>query len=216
MIKRINLIVEGQTEEFFVKRILAPYLASYKTFVSARRVETGRKGPKIHRGGMTSYSKAKNDIQHWLREDQQALVSTMFDFYGLPTDFPGITGLVSDPRQSIAMLETALKVDIPSSRFIPYIQLHEFEALLFSDPQAIQDSVPGQNCVKKLEAILSSFSNDPELINNNPATAPSKRLCQLYPRYDKVAYGAKIAENIGIEKLRSKCLNFDSWIKKLI
>lgn len=212
---RVHLIVEGQTEEAFVKTLLAPYLGTFGVYVDARAVETGRKGAMRFRGGMTTYGKAKRDIQTWMLEDSQSKVSTMFDLYGLPNDFPGFEDSKKfQARDRVKFLQEKLHEDIGDSRFIPYIQLHEFEALLFSSPEAIEGLVPGSN-LRALNQILNEFQNDPELINNNPETAPSKRLGKLYPRYDKVAYGARVIEKVGIEIVMEKCAHFRGWIDNL-
>ena len=221
---RINLIVEGQTEEAFVKQVLADYMASQKIFIISRSVETGRKGTKIHRGGMTKYSKAKKDIKHWPSQDQKAYVSTMFDLYRLPDDFPGMKThkkkMDRPPIEKNYHLETQLKNDINDERFIPYLQLHEFEALLFSDPKTVDERLPLPNGEKSnldtLMEILKSAGNDPELINERPNKSPSKRIASLYPRYQKVAYGSKVLKEIGIKTILQKCTHFKEWIEKLL
>ena len=89
---RLNIIVEGHTEETFVRDMLVPHLGMHGVFVSGvRRVETGRKKGKIFRGGVTNYSKAKKDIQIWMKQEKDAWFSTMFDLYALPEDFPGMS-----------------------------------------------------------------------------------------------------------------------------
>ncbi len=212
---RVHLIVEGQTEEAFVKTLLAPYLGGFGVYVDARSVETGRKGAIRFRGGMTNYAKVKKDIRTWMLEDLNATVSTMFDLYGLPNDFPGFEESKSlQARDRVKFLQDKLHEDIGDGRLIPYIQLHEFEALLFSNPDVIDGLVPGSN-LRALNQVLAEFQNDPELINNHPATAPSKRIIKYYPRYDKVAYGARVIEKIGIELVMDRCTHFRSWIESL-
>lgn len=213
---RVHLIVEGQTEETFIKTLLAPYLGKFGVYVDARCVETGRKGAMRFRGGMTSYVKAKNDIKTWMLEDSAARISTMFDLYRLPKDFPGYDESKKFlAHERVKFLQQKLQEDIGNERFIPYIQLHEFESLLFSDPPSIQGLVPGRNNLIEMNRILTEFQNNPELINNNPETAPSKRLEKLFPRYDKVAYGARVIEKAGIETVLNRCTHFRSWILSL-
>lgn len=212
---RVHLIVEGQTEESFVKTVLAPYLGGFAIYVDARAVETGRKGPARFRGGMTNYAKAKRDISTWLAEDQTAYVSTMFDLYRLPQDFPGFQQhQTAQARQRVVALQQHLSQDINNRRFVPYIQLHEFEALLFSVPAEFDNLVPGNN-LPALNQILAQFNNDPELINDSPQTAPSKRLEQLYPRYDKVAYGTRVADRTGLPSILGRCTHFRQWVDTL-
>lgn len=216
---RLNIIVEGQAEETFVRDILQEYLADLKVYAIARRVETGRKHSQIYRGGMTSYGKAKRDILRWLSGDQSAYLTTMFDLYKLPRDFPGLkqAGDIRDPYEKVRILESDLAEDIESRRFIPYIQLHEFEGLLFSDVHAIDAVLRthyGRSQLTMLQEIRAQFRT-PEEINDDENTAPSKRLKTLYPAYDKVAFGPRIAQRIGLNVLRQECPHFDEWLSRL-
>nr|WP_225937103.1 DUF4276 family protein [Myxococcus sp. RHSTA-1-4] len=213
----MNIIVEGQTEETFVRDLLAPHLGERQVFVSARCVETGRRKQRIFRGGLVSYAKARQDILRWLAQDPQALVSTMFDCYALPEDFPR----PQTPRGSasimewVARLEAALAADIGDSRFLPYLQVHEFEALLFSDVAAtgqVLGASPPQ--LQRLQEVRGAFET-PEHINDSPETAPSKRLIQLFPRYDKTFFGPTAVSRIGLESVRRECPHFASWLTKL-
>jgi hypothetical protein len=214
---RLNIVVEGQTEETFVRDLLAPHLGQYNVFATARCVETGRRRHHIYRGGLVSYAKARKDIQMWLKQDKQALVSTMFDYYALPDDFPTPASArqeESTPEWAI-QLERALAADISDARFIPYIQIHEFEALLFSDVQKTGDAL-GANLLqlKQLQDIRAAFQT-PEHINDSPETAPSKRLLKLFPKYDKPVFGSLAASRIGLAFIRQECLHFASWLQKL-
>jgi hypothetical protein len=118
---RANIIAEGQTEETFIRELLSPHLSERGVYVAVRRVETSRAAGRIRRGGMTRYTKAKRDIQRWLKEDSQAHLTTMFDLYGLPADFPGLgrARKVSDAYEKVSLIEEALAADIGHRRFIP-------------------------------------------------------------------------------------------------
>jgi hypothetical protein len=216
---RINCIVEGQTEETFVKECLAPSLGQTGHFLSARCVETGRKRGKVFRGGLLSYQKARADIVAWLKHDQSAFVTTMFDYYRLPDDFPGYkfaTGK-QKPAEKANILESALAADICSDRFVPYIQMHEFEGLLFSDA-AVMESVLKPLPRKISRVALSDIRNQydtPEHINDGPETAPSKRLLSMYTGYDKILHGSLIASRIGLSTIQKECETFDRWIGRM-
>ncbi len=150
---RVNIIVEGPTEEIFVRNMLKEPLALSGIYINARSVEVRRKiirGAKylkqgkqftIRRGGLLDFEKARSDINRWLLEDESAYLTTMFDLYALPDNFPGWDDAkrLRDPYKKVKMLEEGLKADIGDQRFIPYIQLHEFEGLLFSDIHAIDN-----------------------------------------------------------------------------
>ena len=214
---RLNIIVEGQTEETFVRDILRDHLAAQQVYVSVRRVETKRdqKKSRIYRGGMSSYLKAKGDIERWLKEDQQAYLTTMFDLYALPNDFPNIAEArrQANPYQKVRLVEDGMAADIQNRRFIAYIQLHEYEGLLFSRIEAIDEvlSIYGSSKLSNLQNIRNQF-NTPEEINDGATTAPSKRLMTLYRTYEKVAFGVLISKRIGLETMRRECPHFNEWL----
>ena len=214
---RVNMVVEGDTEEAFVKKVLAPYLSTKQIFPVARKVITSRR--RRVRGGMTSYGRARNDIERWLKQDTSAYCTTMFDLYGLPTDFPGFEEgqRQQDPYACVALLEAFFGEDINHRRFIPFFLLHEFEALLLSDPEKLDkvlSLLQGSSRLDDLKRILEECGG-PEDVDNDPETAPSKRLIQLYRGYDKVLFGVLVAEEVGIDGIRAKCPHFDEWVSKL-
>ena len=216
---RLNFIVEGQTEETFVKRVLVPHLSSLSVFPYVRCVATRRDGPRFFRGGISGYDKARRDITAWMRQDGgcDARFTTMFDFYALPSDFPGYecAQRVDDCYEKIMILERAIRTDIDDYRFVPYFQLHEFEALLFSDPSKFDVEYYDQpEGIDKLVQVANDVSS-PELIDQGVHTAPSKRIAAAIPEYRKMTSGPIIAEAIGLPILRSKCLHFAEWLTKL-
>ena len=218
---RLNFIVEGQTEEAFVNTILRPHLDEFSVWSKARCVMTSRKGNVKHRGGVINYALAKNDITRWLREDSNHDVrfTTMFDLYALPSDFPGHTDAVQvpNPYERIKILEQALQKDIGDSRFIPYLQLHEFEALLLSDPRKLDDQFPDYAAaIDRITDLVSQFDS-PELVNSGDSTAPSKRIIAEIPEYQgrKASAGPIITGRIGLPALRMRCAHFEKWLARL-
>ena len=218
---RLNLTVEGQTEETFVNLVLKPYLGDISVWTSARCIITGRKRRVEYRGGMTIYERAKRDIIRWMRQDQNpdARFTTMFDLYALPNDFPGYEAAATapDPYKRVSIIEDALRKDMCDWRFIPYIQLHEFEALLLSDPQKLDSQFDNRDQeIENLVRMSNEFSS-PELIDKGHDTAPSKRIIREIPEYAgrKVSAGPITAARIGLPTLRSRCKHFDSWIAAL-
>lgn len=212
--RRVNIIVEGQTEETFVRDFLAPHLGQFNVGACARRVETSRQRIGIFRGGMTNYLKAKNDINQWLKQDKEAFVSTMFDLYALPNDFPGMAGNYPDGHTKANSVEAAMFVDIGDQRFIPYIQVHEFEALIFSDAKKIDEVIPASRAGGLLAVERAKYST-PEHINEGPLTAPSKRIINACAAYKKVLYGTRITSKIGMAVMMQQCHHFAQWIDKL-
>ncbi|MGI9175032.1 MAG: DUF4276 family protein [Rhodothermales bacterium] len=221
---RVNVIVEGETEEGFVKRVLAPYLSERNVYPTTRRVLLSRKGGRPHRGGIRSYHHPRFDIVTSLKEDVRVYCATMFDLYALPDDFPGMERAPSGPpHERVAHLERALAEDIGAAlpdgakRFIPYLQLHEFEALLFADVAKLDEAVSallGRNRLDALRHILKECGS-PENINEGLETAPSKRLKKLYPAYEKRLFGELVAEQTGIDTIRSACPHFDDCLRRL-
>ena len=217
---RLHVTAEGQTEESFVKNILAEYLALTNVITDARSVLTSKdkKAAKEYRGGLISYQKAKADIQTWMKEDNhpECRFTTMFDLYALPDDFPGYAEAKrqADPYDRVRILEDSLEKDINDRRFIPYIQLHEFEALILADPQQLDwEYLEHDGPIGRLIKMVGK--QNPELINDRPETAPSKRILKEIPEYDKVTAGVSVVGKIGVPSLRQKCSHFNDWLTLL-
>ena len=217
---RLNITTEGPTELRFVKDVLSKHLQPYNIFCDHRSVLTSKEYHK--RGGMTNYAKAKKDIQQWMNSENSSdtRFSTMFDYYALPNDFPGYSDAqkLANPYDKVKCIEEAFAKDIDDNRFIPYIQLHEFEALLFSDLDVLLLEYEGKNKeIDNLKTILSQspHENNPELINDKKETSPSHRIIAQIPEYQKVSSGSLIADLISIDVLRSKCSHFNEWLTKL-
>lgn len=218
---RLHFIVEGQTEEAFVNQILKPHLANKSVWADARCVTTSTKRNIKNRGGVTTYSHVKDDIDKWRKEDQNsdARFTTMIDLYGLPKKFQGYQEAMGfqDPYQRVDVLEDALSKDINDWRFIPYIQLHEFEALILADPQKLETQfLNHDNEIQRLIHMTKQFDS-PELINQGNQTAPSKRIINEIPEYylNKVLAVQTVARNIGLDTMRAKCKHFNQWLNKL-
>jgi hypothetical protein len=217
---RLNITTEGSTELRFAKDVLSKHLSQYNIFVSHRNVLTSKEYHK--RGGMTTYTKVKKDIQQWIKSENMSdrRFTTMFDYYALPNDFPGYCEAqkLSNPYEKVKCIEEAFAKDINNSRFIPYIQLHEFEALLFSDLDVLLLEYEDKSKeIAHLKTILSQpkYNNNPELINDQKETSPSHRIIKQIPEYQKVSSGSLIADLISIDVLRSKCCHFNEWLTKL-
>ncbi len=187
--------VEGLTEEIFVKNFLYDYFVSRNIFLTS-----------INMGGNVSINHAKNELEKIAFNFDK--VTTMYDFYGFKDKQP------SDTKKSLEQkIKTSLNQTIASKVF-PYVQMHEFEGLLFSSPAVIGTHVTaqsGQNVSVWAQGILNNFSGKPEDINNSPVTAPSKRLEQ-YTSYKKTIDGPSIARAIGLQNIRQQCPGFNAWI----
>lgn len=213
---RLNFIVEGHTEESFVNNILCPYLSTCGIYSSAMLVKTS----KNQKGGITNYQRAKNDITRWIKQEPKSYFTTMFDYYALPKDFPGMKKAqsVTELFDKIDIIEKEMMSDIKCSRFIPYIQLHEFEALLFSSISHIDNFMKlfkQDGNMSKLQNIRNKFTT-PEHINDSKETSPSNRLQSIYPSYNKIYCGSSISTEIGIENMRKECRHFNGWLERMV
>lgn len=218
---RLNFVVEGQTEQRFVRKVLMPYLAERSSvYGDARCVETRKKkGSETKKsGGVTSYEKPRGDIIRWVRDDPggDARFTTMFDLYSLPGEFPGYAPPDAIPaRERAVAVQEAMLNNIGDRRLLPYIQVHEFEVLVLADPGKLASQHPDNPAgVKRLVEMADGFES-PELINGGAETALSKRIIREIPTYNKKISGSIVAEKIGIPTLRAKCPHFDAWVNQL-
>lgn len=211
----VLILVEGQTEETFVRHILGPYLWKFNVFCIPTIATTKRvaAGPDF-KGGIVSYGKLKFDIKRLLEDSSARLVTTMIDYYGFSSMVPfkdKITGNTCSQR--VQVLEKLFADDIGNRRFSPYLQMHEFEAMIFVDPGEM-DKISHTLTSAELLKIKDKFKS-PEEINDNPETAPSKCILQVFPSYRKTVHGPLITGRIGLEKIRKQCEHFNRWVLKL-
>ncbi|MEY3302523.1 MAG: DUF4276 family protein [Pseudanabaena sp.] len=218
----LNILVEGQTEGTFVKKVLNPYLKYLDIDTKYSLVPTNKS--KGIGGGVANYTKVKNEINRLLKErnSQPVILTTMFDLYALPTDFPEFeqANKILDSHLKVKALESAFAKDINHYQFIPYIQLHEFEALIFTDLEELYKDFPENDQYKKdINRLLMECNrySSPELINQGATTAPSKRLEKVIPKYKKLktSLAPQVVEKIGLVKIREKCPHFHQWITQL-
>lgn len=199
---RLAISVEGPTEEEFVNTSLAVHLQSRDIYVTP--ILLGRARRRVQGGGNVTINQLAREIRH-LQHDFDA-VTSLVDFYG----FKGKSRLPPDD------LLQAIGVEIGQSdeRFVfPYIQMHEFEGLLFSDVDTFERVIPGAP-IADLRSIRAAFDT-PEDINDDPNTAPSKRIRQLIPTYRKRLHGPGVALETGLEEIRRECPRFDAWVGRL-
>lgn len=215
---RVHVICEGQTEEMFVNEVLAGSLRKNDIFLIPALI--GKPG---HKGGNFKFERVLTDIRARLLDDRKSYCTTFFDFYGLPEDFPGkkeakVMGEMS--RKADCLLDCLTRKlaarlgEDPMRRFIPYVQMYEFEGLLFSNPTDLARGINRADLSAALQYVKAAFSS-PEEINNSPLTAPSKRILALFPEYDKPIHGSLAAMEIGLDTIRKECGRFDGWLKKL-
>ncbi len=214
---RLNITAEGFSEERFATDILRPHLLDYNIYVEVRKILTNRKLKK--RGGIVPYNRFKADVVQWFNECPDVYHTTLIDLYGLRNDFPGYnTTKTLQPYDRIAAMEDQLKADLNFYKFIPYIQLHEYEALMYADTEILENWLGLYNRIPELHftKIKHSITDyNPELINEGTETAPSKRILNICDSYDKVDDGILILKEIGLQKIRFECRHFNDWLSTL-
>jgi len=213
---RIRVLVEGQTERAFIRDILKPYFDSRRIDLHAVMFR--------RQGGIPPYVKSKDVIVRSLKEDAALICTTMVDFYGMPTDWPGRdqANHCQNSAEKAGVVECSVLEDIAGSlgnsfnprRLIPYVQMHEFEALLFSSPKKLAESLGDKKLSSTFLIIRNKFST-PEEINDHYDTCPSRRIEGAFRDFRKTINGITAASRIGLETMRKECLHFNDWITKL-
>ena len=228
-VKIVHVLCEGQTEQGFVEEVLKPYLMAHGcAAVKSVLVTTNKK--KNARGGLVTYQHAVNDLRIMLNSNtdgvyEKHVFTTMFDLYALPDDFPGCleSHNIDNRYDRVVALENAFAAAVDSNRFVPYIQLHEYEALVLCGLDYLTEMYKGtEKNIEKLKEELVVVGN-PELVNDNPSTAPSKRIRRAIEgddktqfSYDKPKAGRFVVQKVGVDNLREQCRHFNEWIAKLI
>ena len=210
---RLYLLVEGQTEETFVNQLLVPHYARNGRFLTPILANTS----PGYRGGVVSYAKIRRQIENLCKEHHSAHVTTMFDLYALPLDFPGKSSPAypssAEGHAKASFLEAELAKDIELRNFIPNLLVHEFEALLLTRIEAFAEWENDERKLHVLRQIREVAA--PEDINDSQHTAPSKRILAAMPGYQKTVHGPLIACEIGLDAIRAACPHFANWLRKI-
>lgn len=215
--KEIIAIVEGSTEQRFIKQVLAPYLTNSNVYLTP--IILDKPGEK---GGDVKFARAQNDIEKHIKQRRDTWVTMFVDYYGIRADWPGY----QDSKKQITHIRKAAVMNKATAseiarlfptentvkRFIPYVSMHEIEALYFSDPTILAAKLDVS--VKRINSILKECG-EPEKVNDSSQTAPSKRLTALSDRFKKTSTGVSIASEIGIPKMRVACPIFNEWLTTL-
>lgn len=220
---RLLLHVEGRTEVLFVNEILASHLYGLGFLSVKARLMGGARASK-QRGGVRSWESVRREIVNNLRTDSGLIVSTMVDYYGMPSDWPGRadSSTLLTASDKAGAIENALLEDVRShmdrnfdpTRFVPYVMMHEFEAMMFSDCEVLGSAIGRQDLVASLQAVRDEFES-PEEIDDSPDTAPSKRIESLLPGYQKPIMGVQAAQGIGVDTIRRECPHLRDWLERL-
>ena len=211
------MLVEGQSEELFVKQTLEPYLAQRGVYVQppvvlwTKRLASGGG----YRGGVSNWEKIRKNLLP-LTHDSNAWVTTLLDFYGLPDDVPGYHEAhgLANPRDKVNRLEAQLAAEINQPRFIPFLALHEFEAWVFAAPEVLAAHFDRANLAEKIQQAVD-YAGEPELINHGFTSHPKARLKALCTGYKETLDGPAVMSKIGIPAIRTACPHFAAWLDRL-
>lgn len=210
---RIYILAEGQTEEAFITELLTPHYALQGFYLTPIIVSTS----PGHKGGVVRYAKVRPQIERLCKQHPTAYITTMFDLYALPKDFPGKEKpsyiQLANGREKAMFLEAELKADLDYNNFIPNLLVHEFEALLFSQLSAFEPWTDDDTVWQPLRT--QREHSMPEDINDGAETAPSKRILSLMPHYQKTLHGPLIACDIGLDTIRGACPHFHEWLQEI-
>lgn len=216
-VRTIGLVVEGQTEEAFVRDVLERELLERGTYVKCVILKTKRTVTGHHKGGSVSTQQVLGDVRRLLSDTSLALVSTLVDLYALPTDFPGRTSApTGNPFARVEHIERAFGQAVANGRFLPNLVLHEFEAWLFSEPERcswVFENAPSDLASRM--AHIRDAAGGPEHIDEGPTTHPSKRIVSLVAGYRKVVHGPRAVAETGLAAIAARCPHFGAWMARL-
>ena len=210
----IHALVEGETERLFVRELVAPHLQNRGIYMIP--TFAGKQS------GDVRFARFIKDIRLFLRQREDSYVTVMVDFFRIGHDWPGRDEAFNERTAAekaeilnrATAAEVAARVDRVNTqrRFIPYVSMHEIEALLFSDARILSEALDVDE--NRIRAILDECGK-PEEINDSPATAPSKRLESLAASFKKKTTGITVAKAIGLGPMREACPRFDEWLTRL-
>lgn len=216
VVHQVHVLVEGATEERLVQQVLQPELIVRNVWMTPVALKTRRAAGLPHdRGGVSRWSKIEYDIRALLRNSAVDTVTTILDLYGLPSDTPGLADApTGDPYARVAHVEAAMARAIGDRRFLPFLALHETEAWVLAAAHELGELVDNPRLAATLRSHVTA-AGGPELVNDGPDTAPSKRILRAHPTYRKVVDGPDAIELLGLDALREVCPHFHAWLRRL-
>ncbi len=223
-LSKVYVLAEGRTEQAFVRQILSPVLGVHGIYL--HDVLLGKPG---HKGGIRNFEVVKREIKSLLKQETSASVTTLFDRYGLPSNWPGLadSNTQTDIAKAHALLcrsmheivREEMGASFRAERFIPYIQYYEIEALLFVKPVLTAELLGNLRHADELGKAVQEAGGC-EQINDGPSTAPSKRIERLFKNYKKGGSIntdlSRICDAVGLDSIRAACPLFANWIGQLL
>lgn len=214
--RRLHILVEGQTEEVICREVIEPHFASHQIWMTTSILKTKRPagGPSV-KGGLTSWMKVRNELRLLLRDTSISVLTTMFDYYAFPEGAPGMANRPhSDPYDRVKHVEHAMFKAIDDKRFLPHLMLHETEAWVLADCACLGSVMGSPEGGANLQSVVHS-QGGPELVNDGVDTAPSKRILAAYPDYRKTIDGPLAIADAGLGTIRGTCPHADQWLREI-
>lgn len=213
---RLHLLLEGQTEEIIAESLIKPHLESIgwstsHSIVTTKRPATG----SSYRGGVRGWPSLEREIRRLLAGRSFTVLTTVIDYYRFPADAPGMRSRPqTDPMARVEHVEQALLDAIGDHRFVPHLTLHEVEAWVFAAADQLGMLYGKPELPKTIKQTVAD-AGGPELVNDGPDTAPSKRLLKQCPGYVKTVDGPLAVGELGLPALRARCPHLDAWLTRL-
>lgn len=217
MTANIALLVEGQTEEAFVQRVLQPYVGWENAYLTPIVVHTSRAADGTAFRGGGRWSHYHRQLERLLSQPHWTLITTLVDYYAYPADAPmcSCSGVHIQPA-CVRARQDAIRGSLPyDSRFVPFLALHEFETLVIAAGATLSEVLGNEAAAQAFDALVRAEGGDAERIDGGPTTAPSKRVQALLPGYSKVRDGVAILEN-GFANGLQHAPRFAQWVSVLV
>ena len=214
---RLIMLVEGHTEVSFIDALLAPHLYGVG-HMDIRPMLLGN-----HRGGISQWAPVRSEIEKHLLQSPDAWVTTMVDYSGMLESWPGrraANGLLSASQKAHAVEQALLKdilalfQDLHPVRFIPFVVMHEYEGLLFSEPSGLADALGNPAWLSGSGRY--AMNSAPRKRSTLPTRLAHPAGSAIYSRVIRSAPEVfERPQRIGLETMRDQCPLFDNWVKKL-
>jgi hypothetical protein len=215
-VRHLHFLVEGQTEEVVVQSTIEPYFSSLDIWISLSLLKTKRPaGGPAFKGGITNWQKISREVRLLLRDSSIDVLTTILDYYAFPPGAPGMTDRPQgSPYDRVRHVERALAKEIGDQRFLPHLVLHEIETWVLADCVRLGEVMGDAGGAAELSNMVKQESN-PELVDDGPATTPSKRILNAYPNDRKTIDGPLVIADAGLTSIRQSCPHADEWLKNI-
>ena len=217
----VRIIVEGPTETAVLKRLLTNALKPHGIILAA----------PVELGGNVGLDRLVARVVQLIKQHPRDTVSTFIDYYGRARGWTDRHEAQNLPVEALAAkTEDLLYEKVRSQfsntglplRFLPHVQMHEIEALLFARADLLAKVFERPDLETKVTACLQGLHSCEE-INNCPETAPAARIEKLFGHYKKgkkqrshaLAYASLIEQMNAFNDVRNACPLFSRWVEQL-